>query len=403
MSARSHRAVALAVVLVAVATPALAEGVGMVSGRVTDERGKPMDNVMVSLSSPGVLGTMRAVTDAEGRYWFPAVPGNHVLHIRAEVAGRVPVEYVGHKARRNGSTRVDFRLRQPGDHLILVLIEDGVPYHRTALDGAISTMPGVMELLIVQGNRSGTVKELKRRIEQRPSAVLAIGDEAARLARRHVKDVPIVYSMVPAPLEADLTTANICGVPLNGGFETQVDRLLQVMPDARRIGTIYDPHRLSRPFASLKQAASAAGLDLIAAHVHDGDDVDITPLIEHLEEQDIDAFFLLMDPLFLDTRRFGEILEFAERRDLLLAVPDASLGTSGKSIAEVPGFWELGAYSGTLVRRILEGKMQPSQIGMTFPDQDFFADASVPPPHRSPDEVLPGEQPDRPVRLALDE
>ncbi len=43
--------------------------------------------------------------------------------------------------------------------------------------------------------------------------------------------------MVPEPLEAGLTTANMCGVPLNGGFTAQVGHLIGVLPEARRIGT----------------------------------------------------------------------------------------------------------------------------------------------------------------------
>jgi len=142
MSALAQRALLAAVVLAATTSLSLSDGVGVVSGRVTDERGVPMNGVVVVLKSPGILGTMQAVTNEDGRYWFPAVPGNHPLTIRAQAPDRVPVEYVGHTARRNGSIAVDFRLRKPGDYEILVLLEDGIPYLRTALDGARSTMPG---------------------------------------------------------------------------------------------------------------------------------------------------------------------------------------------------------------------------------------------------------------------
>ena len=81
MYALWHRALALAVVLVAATATGWTQQVGVVSGRVTDESGVPMKDVEVTLSSPGIPGLMRTTTDQAGRYWFPAVPGNHPLTV----------------------------------------------------------------------------------------------------------------------------------------------------------------------------------------------------------------------------------------------------------------------------------------------------------------------------------
>ncbi len=403
MFALWHRAVLVAVVLVAATTLSLAEGVGVVSGRVTDERGVPLEGVEVVLTSPGVLGRMNAVTGVDGRYWFPAVPGNHELTVRAEAPGRVPVEYVGHTARRNGSITIDFRLRAPGEYDILVLIEDEIPYLQTALEGALSTMPGRTDLLSVDDGGPATARALRERIADRPSAVLAFGEKAARLARRHVRDVPIVYSMVPEPHDSDLSTANICGVPLNGGYAAQVDSLLQVLPSARRVATVYNAHRMQRAMEQLREAVDAAGLELVAAHVHDGPRADLGPVLAAIEGERIDAFFLLLDPDLIDGERFDQILAFTRQEDALLVVPDPSLVTSESEIALSPGFWHLGAYTGLLVRHVVEGRVQPSQIGMTYPDSEFIALGPASPKRGTPWEMLPGAGPDRGIRLASDE
>ena len=146
MCALLHRAVAVAVVLVVATLPALSQGVGLVSGRVTDERGFPLERVIVTLSGAGVLGSQEATTDAEGRYWFRAVPGNQPLTVTAATPGRVPLMYVGYLARRDGVTNIDFTLRARGEVEILALVEDGVPYHQIALEGAMSMMPGHVKI-----------------------------------------------------------------------------------------------------------------------------------------------------------------------------------------------------------------------------------------------------------------
>jgi len=367
MRAHLHRVVALAVVLVAATLPALSQGVGVVSGRVTDEQGVPLEGVTVTLTSPGIIGVLTATTNGQGRYWFPGIPGNHPLTVAASAEGRVPMKYVGHNARRDGSIAIDFRLRQPGSYDVLVLIEEGVPYHRVALEGAKSTMPGRFSILSVSGLGPAMARELRTALQERPSAVLAIGERAARLARRHIRDVPIVYAMVPAPREADLSTRNICGVPLNGGYEAQMEHLRHVLPDAHRVGTIIDPRRMGLSVRELRAAASAAGLELVAAHVYGDDEAGLVAALDELKGRQLDAFLLLLDPRLLSAERFERISRFALDQGLVLAVPDASLAVGANSFSFVPGFFDLGQYAGTLVRRIVEGRAQPSQIGVSYP------------------------------------
>ncbi len=392
MCAFVHRALVVAVVLVAAAIPALPQEVGLVSGRVTDERGVSLEGVVVTISSPGLPGIVESVTDRDGRYWFRAVPGSHPLTLRAQTPGKVPVQYEGHTARRNGVVRIDFKLRSPGQHDILVLIEEGVPYHDLALGGAISTMPGHISTLRIWGSGPQMVHELNSRLLDRPSAVLAIGNSAAQMARRHIRDVPVVYCMVPAPMDADLTTRNMCGVPLNGGFGAQLEHLLHVAPETRRLGTVYNPHRMGRCLRELKEEASIAGVDLFAAQVH-GDDLGaLEAALERLSEAQLDAFLVLLEPEIMDAESFEAVARFARSEDLVLAVPDQSLVQSEKSFSFVPGFWDLGAYAGTLVRRIVEGDAQPLQIGMVYPDARTAELAPQPLERRTPRDVLPAAE-----------
>ncbi|MFQ5701243.1 MAG: hypothetical protein ACE5HU_05310, partial [Acidobacteriota bacterium] len=175
------------------------------------------------------------------------------------------------------------------------------------------------------------------------------------------------------------------------------------MPEARRIGTLYDPHRMGRSMRELREAAERSGLELVAENVRGGLTGGIEGALSELGRQDLDAFLLLLDPEVLDTRRFAEILDLVRRQDLLLVVPDASLAVSGKSLQIAPGFWQLGAYSGMLIRRILEGEVQPSQIGMTYPETITLAGNPVMSHPPTPADVLPGGRPSRAVRLALED
>ena len=214
---------------------------------------------------------------------------------------------------------------------------------------------------------SKTSRLLRKRLADKPSAVLAIGEIAAKLARRNIHDIPVVHTMVPAPRDADLTTINMCGVALNGAFDEQIEHLRHVMPDARRIATIYDPRRLERCYQDLSEASRAAGIELVSSHLYRKDATEIRAALENLGTEPIDAFLVLLDPTLIDAAAFAELTRFASSRDLILAVPDAALTSSGKTFSFIPGFWDQGAYAGTLVRWILEEKIPPSEIGLVDP------------------------------------
>ncbi len=47
---------------------------GAIEGTVTDQDKAPLPGVTVTLSSPKLMGTRTAVTDADGAYRFPALP-----------------------------------------------------------------------------------------------------------------------------------------------------------------------------------------------------------------------------------------------------------------------------------------------------------------------------------------
>jgi len=58
---------------------------GAIVGTVTDEEGTPLPGVTVTLTGPNIMGPRTAITDAEGRYRFPALPpGTYVVKVELE-------------------------------------------------------------------------------------------------------------------------------------------------------------------------------------------------------------------------------------------------------------------------------------------------------------------------------
>ena len=81
MRLRAAWLVVLAIVGVFVSAPAFAQITqGRLNGTVTDSQGAVMPGVTVTATSPNLIGNRTAITEADGRYLFPALPsGNYKL------------------------------------------------------------------------------------------------------------------------------------------------------------------------------------------------------------------------------------------------------------------------------------------------------------------------------------
>lgn len=364
----------LAVALLGIG-PVLAGEAGHLVGQVTDEEGNAVPGARLTLTGSGASGIQRITSDGEGKFRVFVMDAVRPLSILAEAEGKVPVEYRDYKVKPDRLTRLDIRLRGTGQHDVLVLMDNRVPYHRLALAGARTTLPGRVHLIDFSEMTPSLTREILDAIDAQPSAVLAIGESAARAARSLVHEVPVVHTMVPDPLSGDMASENLCGISLIGGFDRQMERLGRLDPDMHRIGTIYDPARLTNAVARFREAAAEAGKTLVVGHVHQPGE--FPAALREMAGENLDAFVVLMDPEVYTAHNFALVRQFAEREDLFLVVPDASLAGPGKSFSFDPGFWESGAVAGRIVREIVEGRLHPADVGVRMPTDTELAAVTV--------------------------
>lgn len=379
---------ALLAVLLTAAVPAIAGGAGQLVGIVADESGRAIPGARLTIDGPGASAVQNVVTDSQGRFRVLVLETVLPVTVRVEAEKKVPVVYTELKVRPDRVTRLDLRLRSRGAYDVIVLMDGHVPYHHLALEGARTTLSGSVKVIDLRECDSPG-REFLRAIEEHPSAVLAIGENAARVARSYARDVPVVHTMVPDPVPGDMSSDSVCGVSLVGGFEQQIERLLALDPGVKTIATIYDPSRLTNAVVRLRQAAAGAGLTLRAGQVHGPDD--LFRVLGELGRERIDAFLVLMDPEVYTASTFAVVRQFVEDRDMIFVVPDASLARVGKSFSFRPGFWESGAAAGRLVRQIVAGRLRPAEVGILLP-VDGAMGGEIPPSPQQRWQPVPGDE-----------
>ncbi|MBK9088964.1 MAG: TonB-dependent receptor [Holophagales bacterium] len=98
-------AFALLVVLGLAGAPALAQTTGSIEGTVSDSNGGSLPGVAVDIKSPALLGTRSVVTDAAGRYKFPAIPPG-VYTVSAALSGFTKAEKTNVRVPLGGTATV---------------------------------------------------------------------------------------------------------------------------------------------------------------------------------------------------------------------------------------------------------------------------------------------------------
>lgn len=103
-------------------------------------------------------------------------------------------------------------------------------------------------------------------------AVVAVGTEAARWALRHT-DRPVVFCMVGNARQSLLDGLSkhdrdrVTGVLLNIPARAQFELLRGVMPDAKKIGVIFDPQKSAAAVREAAAAAAELGMELVTREV----------------------------------------------------------------------------------------------------------------------------------------
>jgi putative ABC transport system substrate-binding protein len=154
---------------------------------------------------------------------------------------------------------------------IAVFVSYDAPPMAEALDGfkeslARQGITAVYELYPLQ--------EASGQNRRRPAAVrgdgtvliLALGSLALETAGREAAGVPVVAGMVLR--EADIRRGRgVTGVFLEFPLETQLAWLQHLMPDARRIGVVFNPAENRDTIAAAGKIAGRMGLELLAREV----------------------------------------------------------------------------------------------------------------------------------------
>jgi putative ABC transport system substrate-binding protein len=239
-------------------------------------------------------------------------------------------------------------LAEAGHEIVTVQSIRVAPYEE-AIKGVESVCDAEITRLVISELEGADV--VKKVDEIKPDLVLAIGMDA--LVRvKTIKNIPIVYLMVLNP-QSILSGENITGVSMNIPQEKQLITLLEVLPELKNIGLLYDPDRTGHLAKSAQDAAGKTGIKLIASEIHSSKSASL--LIMNMKEK-IDLFWMLPDITVLTPETVEFLLLFSlENQIPILTFSDKYVELGALMSIGIDPF-DIGRQAGEMAKKILSGR-----------------------------------------------
>ncbi|MAL98398.1 ABC transporter substrate-binding protein [Hydrocarboniclastica marina] len=222
-----------------------------------------------------------------------------------------------------------------------------------------------------QGN-SGTAAQIARKfIGDKPDVIVAIATPSAQTVAAVARSVPVVFSAVTDPVSAKLVSsselpgANITGVSDQLPMARHMDMILEAVPGAKTIGTVYSPGEANAValVEALEAELSARGIKLEKAAATKSSEV--LAAARSLAGK-VDAIFLTTDNTVITAAE--AVIQLGYRAKIPVFAADTDTVARGAAAALGFNYYDVGRQTGAMVVRILEGA-EPATMPVEVPEK----------------------------------
>jgi putative tryptophan/tyrosine transport system substrate-binding protein len=229
--------------------------------------------------------------------------------------------------------------------VLVVRSQDLPPY--AAVDQAFTASIGQSVSRITLG---GSPEALARALSERPTLVLALGQEAARAVTALKPTAPVLCALVPFPEKLD---GRLVAVPMFASPKRQAQLLKQAVPGAKRVGLVYSPTHSRAVADAYGSAASAAGLTPVRYEVEGLRD--FAGAVRKLVGR-VDVLWLIPDPTLINAETFKFLVQTSFESKLPLVAYSQAMVKAGALLAVEAEYAEMGRRAGSAGRRLLAGE-----------------------------------------------
>ncbi|MFN2362646.1 MAG: ABC transporter substrate-binding protein [Marinobacter sp.] len=231
-----------------------------------------------------------------------------------------------------------------------------------------------------QGNSAIASQIARKFVGEGPDVIVAIATPSAQTMAAAARNTPVVFSAVTDPVGAKLVKsleapgANITGVTDMLPIERHLDLLERVVPDAKRVGTVYNPGEANAValVELLEERLEARGLELVKAAATKTSEV--LGAARSLVGK-ADAIYLTTDNTVISA--VEAVISVGERASIPVFAADTATVSRGAVAALGFDYYDHGRQTGGMVARILEGA-NPGEMDVESVDTlDLFVNPAA--------------------------
>lgn len=209
------------------------------------------------------------------------------------------------------------------------------------------------------------LQSLSEKVARDNDIIFAIATPAAQALASVEQEKPIFFAAVAAPLEAKLVDSmeepgrNLTGTTNLGPIADHVDLLLEIVPDAQNIGTIYNSSEVNAQHQVdiATEAIEAKGLNHVVQAVTNTND--ISQVMNALVNES-DAILLVTDnTIDSSITLVGDIAK--EAGIALIGSSDSTIKANGLATIS-NSYFDYGVQTADMVKRMLDEDLSPAQM-----------------------------------------
>jgi putative ABC transport system substrate-binding protein len=246
---------------------------------------------------------------------------------------------------------------------IAVVRSAGLKPHDEVLRGFKSSCKATTrEFVLSEQSAGSTVNEI---LKIKPDLILAVGMNALAHVKK-IRDIPIVYALVSNPQAILSGEKNITGVSMNISPEKQFRALLEIAPQVKRLGLVYDPQKTAQLLSEAQYAASSLGITVVSQKVFSAKEV---PSAINRMKGRVDAFWVLPDTTVVTQESLEYLLLFSLENKLpTLAFSDKYVEFGFLMALNIDAL-DIGRQAADMANRILKGA-DTSAVPMAAPEKN---------------------------------
>ena len=231
-----------------------------------------------------------------------------------------------------------------------------------------------------QGN-TGTAAQIARKfVGDKPDVIVAIATPSAQALVSATKSIPVVYSGVTDPVAAQLVKdwkasgTNVTGVSDLLELDKQIDLIKRVVPNAKRVGMVYNPGEANSAVVvkALKVLAAKSNMTLVEAAAPRS--VDVGSAAKSLIGK-VDVIYTNTDNNVVSA--YEALVKVGNDAKIPLVASDTDSVKRGAIAALGVNYYDLGRQTGKVVGRILKGEKPGDIASATSSKLELFVNTAA--------------------------